>query len=160
LSFTLLGDDTDVSKKVTAFIQSQLGENLGIDVRVQNVPFKTRLDRSKNQEFDVVLGSWGADFSDAISFIDLFISDNSYNNCKLKNTEYDRLVQASKTTDAANEQKRWDDLVKASKTLSEDQGVVPLYQLNQPTMVRENVKGLVQNSAGVVNNWKNTYIAK
>lgn len=160
LSFTLLGDDTDVSKKVTAFIQSQLGENLGIDVRVQNVPFKTRLDRSKNQEFDVVLGSWGADFSDAISFIDLFTSDNSYNNGKWKNTEYDRLVQASKTTDAANEQKRWDDLVKASKTLSEDQGVVPLYQLNQPTMVRENVKGLVQNSAGVVNNWKDTYIAK
>lgn len=55
LSFTLLSDDTDVSKKVTAFIQSQLGENLGIDVRVQNVPFKTRLDRSKNQEFDLFL---------------------------------------------------------------------------------------------------------
>ncbi|WP_405075967.1 peptide ABC transporter substrate-binding protein [Ligilactobacillus acidipiscis] len=160
LSFTLLGDDTDVVKKVTAFIQSQLGENLGIDVKVQNVPFKTRLDRSKTQQFDVVVSSWGADFSDAISFVDLFTSDNSYNNGKWKNAEYDRLVKASKTTDAANQQKRWDDLVKASKILSTDQGVAPLYQLNQPTMVRENVKGLIQNTAGVTNNWKDTYIAK
>ena len=104
--------------------------------------------------------SWGADFSDAISFVDLFTSDNSYNNGKWKNAEYDRLVKASKTTDAANQQKRWDDLVKASKILSTDQGVAPLYQLNQPTMVRENVKGLIQNTAGVTNNWKDTYIAK
>lgn len=160
LTFTLLGDDTDISKKVTTFIQSQLGENLGIDVRVTNVPFKTRIERARTQQFDVVLGSWGADFSDAISFVDLFTSDNSYNNGKWKNSEYDRLVKASKTTDSANKQKRWNDLVKASKILNEDQGVAPLYQLNQPTMVRTNVKGLIQNSAGVVNNWKETYIAK
>ncbi|GBG93709.1 oligopeptide ABC transporter substrate-binding protein [Ligilactobacillus salitolerans] len=160
LSFTLLGDDTDVLKKVTAFIQSQLGENLGIDVKVQNVPFKTRLDRAKTQQFDVVVGSWGADFSDAISFVDLFTSDNSYNDGKWKNAEYDKLVQASKTTDAGNKQKRWDDLVQASKILNRDQGVAPLYQLNQPTMVRSTVKGLIQNTAGVTNNWKETYIAK
>lgn len=160
LTFTLLGDDTDISKKVTAFIQSQLGENLGVDIRVSNVPFKTRLNRARTQQFDVVMGSWAADFSDAISFIDLFTSNNSYNNGKWKNAEYDKLVQASKTTDSTNDAKRWDDLVQASKILSEDQGVAPLYQLNQPTMVRENVKGLIQNSAGVSNNWKTTYIAK
>ncbi len=162
LSFTLLGDDTDVLKKVTTFIQSQLEQNLGSDVNVnvQNVPFKTRLNLAKTQQFDVVVGSWGADFSDPISFIDLFTSNNSYNDGKWKNSEYDKLVQASKTTDAANKQKRWDDLVKASKILSQEQGVAPLYQLNQPTMLRTNIKGLIQNSAGVTNNWKDTYIAK
>lgn len=68
------------------------------------------------------------------------------------------MVTASKTTDADNKEKRWEDLVQAAKILNEQQGAAPLYQVNVPQVVRENVKGLVQNSAGVTNNWKEVYI--
>lgn len=161
LSFTLLSDDTDTTKSVAAYLQSQIEETLpDVTVSVQSVPFKTRLSRSESGNFDVVLSSWGADFSDPISFLDLFTSDNSYNNGKWSNSEYDSLINASKTTDAGNTTKRWSDMVKASKILSNEQGVAPLFQLNQAYMLRSSVKGVIQNTAGVTYNWKDTYISK
>ena len=160
LSFTLLGDDTDVSKQVTESLQSQIQQTLpDVDVSVSNVPFKTRLQRSEDGDFDVVVSAWGADFADPISFLDLFTSDNSYNNGKWKNAEYDKLITDSKTTDAGNVDKRWDDMVKASKILSEDQGVAPLYQLNVAYMLNPSVKGVIQNTAGVTWSFKDAYIA-
>ena len=160
LSFTLLGDDTDVSKQVTESLQSQIQQTLpDVDVSVSNVPFKTRLQRSEDGDFDVVVSAWGADFADPISFLDLFTSDNSYNDGKWKNAEYDKLITASKTTDAGNVDKRWDDMVKASKILSEDQGVAPLYQLNVAYMLNPSVKGVIQNTAGVTWSFKDAYIA-
>ena len=159
LSFTLLGDDTDISKQVTESLQSQIQQTLpDVDVSVSNVPFKTRLQRSEDGDFDVVVSAWGADFADPISFLDLFTSDNSYNNGKWKNAEYDKLIEASKTTDAGNTDKRWDDMVKASKILSEDQGVAPLYQLNVAYMLNPSVKGVIQNTAGVTWSFKDAYI--
>ena len=119
---------------------------------------KTRISRAEKGQFDVQLTGWSADFADPISFLDLFTKDNSYNFGKWDNAEYDRLVTASKTTDADNKEKRWEDLVQAAKVLNEQQGAAPLYQVNVPQVVRENVKGLVQNSAGVTNNWKEVYI--
>ena len=161
LSFALLGDDTDNSKKITEFLQSQIEENLpGTKVSVQNIPFKTRITRSQKGQFEVVVSSWGADFSDPISFLDLYTTDNSYNFGKWKNAEYDKWIAKSKTTDAGNVSARWDDMVKASKIINEDQGIAPLFQLNQPQLVRSNVKGVIQNTAGSVNNWKNVYITK
>ena len=161
LSFTLLGDDTDTAKKITAYLQSQLESNLpGLTVNVSNVPFKTRLSRSENGQFDVVASAWSADFSDPISFLDLFTSDNSYNNGKWSNAQYDKLVTASKTTDAGNSSARWNDMVKASKILSNEQGVVPLFQLNTPSLLRTNVKGVIHNTAGVSYNWKEAYLSK
>lgn len=158
LSFTLLGDDTDASKKITEYLQSQIEANLpGTKVTVENVPFKTRITRSQNTDFEVVVSSWQADFSDPISFLDMFTSNNSYNFGKWKNADYDKLITASKTTDATDPAKRWDDLVAASKLLNEDQGVVPLVQINTPQMIRPDVKGLIQNTAGITNNWKNVY---
>ncbi|KRL00538.1 peptide ABC transporter substrate-binding protein [Liquorilactobacillus capillatus] len=159
LSFALLSDDTDKAKDSTEFLQSQIEENLaGAKVSVSNVPFKTRLDRSVKGNFDVVVTAWSADFADPISFLDLLTSDNSYNNGKWKNAEYDKLIESSKSTNAGNTTKRWNDLVQAHKVLMEDQGISPLYQQANATMLKSKVKGVIYNAAGVNYNFKDAYI--
>lgn len=161
LRFTLLGADTDQSKDVTAYIQSQLEQHLGSDkirVDVSNVPLKTRLSRSREGNFDVVAANWVADYSDPISFMELFTTGNEYNDGSWSNAEYDRLIKAAKTTDAANKDKRWEDMIQASKILSQDMGVSPLYQQNSPEMIRPKVKGLIVNSAGVMYNYKHVHL--
>jgi ABC-type oligopeptide transport system, periplasmic component len=161
LRFTLLGADTDQSKDVTAYIQSQLEQHLGSDkirVDVSNVPLKTRLSRSRAGNFDVVVANWVADYTDPISFMELFTTGNEYNDGSWSNSQYDELIKAAKTTDAADPDKRWNDMVKASKILSKDMGVSPLYQQNSPEMIRPKVKGLIVNSAGVMYNYKNVHI--
>lgn len=159
LDITLLSDDTDGAKKSTEFVQSAIESNLeGANVTAANVPFKTRLDRSQKGDFDVVISAWGADFADPISFLDMFTTNNSYNHGKWSNAEYDALVNASKTTDAVDPAKRWDDLVKAEKILMEDQGVSPLYQSTQAWVVKSKVKGVIYNSSGANYNFKEAYV--
>lgn len=159
LNITLLSDDTDGAKKSTEFVQSAIESNLeGANVTAANVPFKTRLDRSQKGDFDIVISAWGADFADPISFLDMFTSDNSYNNGKWSNSEYDALIKASKTTDATDPAKRWDDLVKAEKVLMEEQGIAPIYQSTQAWVIKSKVKGVIYNSSGASYNFKEAYI--
>ncbi len=160
LTFGLLSDDTDAAKKTTEFIQSAIESNLkGAKVECANVPFKTRLNRTNEGQFDIVISAWGADFADPISFLDMFTSNNSYNAGKWKNAQYDKLIEASKSTDAGNSGKRWNDLVSAEKILIQDQGISPLYQQATAWMVKPKVKGVIYNSAGANYNFKNAYVS-
>ena len=160
LTFGLLSDDTDGAKKTTEFIQSAIESNLkGAKVDCANVPFKTRLNRTNQGQFDIVISAWGADFADPISFLDMFTSNNSYNAGKWKNAQYDKLIEASKSTDAGNSGKRWDDLVSAEKILIQEQGISPLYQQATAWMVNPKVKGVIYNSAGANYNFKNAYVS-
>ncbi|GEO46872.1 peptide ABC transporter substrate-binding protein [Companilactobacillus kimchii] len=142
LSFTLLGDDTDNSKKQNEYLQGQMEKNLpGIKITLSNVPFKSRLDKSTSGNFDIVVTGWNADYPDPVTFLDIFTTGNVQNNGKYSNAQYDALINKSKTTDATNEDARWQDLLQATKILTDDQGAIPLYQSYQANLTRSNVKG-------------------
>ena len=158
VSLTILSDDTDAGEKTTETLQSEIEENLkGIKISVQNLPFKTRLSRSTSGNFDIVVSGWGADFADPISFDDLFTTNNPNNNGKWKNSEYDKLIAASKTT--SNSEERYNDLVKAEKILLKDQGITPLYYQTTAWLIRPNIKGLIYNAAGANYNFKEAYVS-
>ncbi|ARD06290.1 peptide ABC transporter substrate-binding protein [Lactobacillus amylolyticus] len=158
ISLTILSDDTDAGEKTTETLQSEIEENLkGIKISVQNLPFKTRLSRSTSGNFDIVVSGWGADFADPISFDDLFTTNNPNNNGKWKNSEYDKLIAASKTT--SNSEERYNDLVKAEKILLKDQGITPLYYQTTAWLIRPNIKGVIYNPAGANYNFKEAYVS-
>ncbi|KRN88360.1 peptide ABC transporter substrate-binding protein [Ligilactobacillus ceti] len=161
LTFSILGDDTDGSKKITETLQSQIESTLpGAHVTVQNVPFKTRLQRCDTGNFDTVISIWGADYADPISCLEIMESTNGQNAGHWANSEFDKYINLSRTVDANNPTKRWDDLVKAQKVLLDDQGVAPIYQQASAWVVNPKVKDLVYNAAGLNYNWKNAYIEK
>lgn len=152
LNFTLLGDDTDSAKKQNEYIQGQMEKNLpGLNLTLSNVPFKSRLTKSTNGDFDMVVTAWNADYPDPYSFLQIFMSDNAQNNSKWSNKEFDDLVKKSATTDANDEMKRWDDMLQADKILTEEQGVIPLYQYYQANLTRKNVKNYVVSPNGMYN---------
>lgn len=158
VSLNLLSDDTDGAKKSTEFIQSQLTKLPGFKVTNQNLPFKTRLSRSQNGQFDMVISAWIADYPDPSNFLDLFTSTNSYNNGKWKNAQYDALIKKSENQDANNEAARWNDMVQAEKILMNDQGVVPLYQQALSTLQKSKVKGVQFYPTSPQYGWQNAYI--
>lgn len=160
ISINLLTDDADSDTKTAEFVQNELEKLPGLKVTIQTVPYKTRLARSVKGQFDMVLTLWGADFADPITDLGLFTSDNSFNNGKWKNAEYDKLINAANNADANNPEKRWNDMVQAEKVLMENQGVVPLFNGVVPQMMNNKIKGLVYNTAGIPYNWKNAYIEK
>ena len=149
LTLELLGDDTEGAKKYQEYLQNQLEKNLpGLEVSIASVPFKTRLSRSENGDFDMVGTAWIGDFPDAITFLDLLTSNNTYNNGKWSNKEYDALIEKSKTTDATDPEKRWQDLVDASDVLNKTMGAIPVYQSVEAHLVNSKIKDLKYSPAG------------
>ncbi|MBT9672218.1 peptide ABC transporter substrate-binding protein [Secundilactobacillus kimchicus] len=158
-SFTLLSSDSPAGKQVTEFLQGKLEKNLpGLKVTTQNVPLRTLLSKQGDHDYQVTLASWFADFADPITFLNILTTKNPSNNPQWSNAKYDKLIQASSTTDANNAEKRWDDMVKAQNILLEDQGVTPLYQSAAPWLMNRSLKDLVYNSAGANYNWKTAYM--
>ena len=157
---TLMADDTPVAKSTTEYLQSQWSKLPGIKVTNQNIPYKTRLSRSANQQFNVVVSLWGADFPDPITDLQLFTSDNSYNNGKWKSAAYDKLIAKAMGTNANRPAARWQNMVDAQKVLLKDEGIIPLYQSGKPQLVNSKVKGVIYYSVGANFDFSHAYMAK
>ncbi|MQS44701.1 peptide ABC transporter substrate-binding protein [Companilactobacillus mishanensis] len=152
LSFNLIGDDTDTSKKQNEFIQGQMEKNLpGLKLSLSNLPFKSRLQKSESGDFQMVVTAWNADYPDPYTFLQIFTTGNAQNDGKYSNKEFDDLVKRSATTDANNKEKRWDDMLQATKILTEDQGVVMLYQYYQANLTKKNVQNYRVSPNGMYN---------
>lgn len=149
LTLELLTDDTDNAKRSAEYFQNTLEKNLpGLKVTISTVPFKTRLTRSQDGQFDMVLSGWSADFTDPITFLDLFTTDGSYNDGKWSNATFDKLINESQTTYATNETKRWQVMVQAQQLLTQEQGVIPIYQRVQAHLVNPKIQGLKTTPGG------------
>ncbi|KRM71614.1 peptide ABC transporter substrate-binding protein [Lacticaseibacillus brantae] len=157
LNLELLTDDTDVAKKSSEYFQSALEDLPGLKLTISSVPFKTRLTRSQNGQFDMVISAWGADFPDPITFLDMFTSSNSYNNGKWSNADYDKLIADSKGKDATNPEARWNDLLKAQEILTKEQGIIPIYQRAQTHLVNKKMHDLQYSPANMYN-FVNAYL--
>ena len=159
LSFSILTDDTDSTKMVSQYLQGAWQDAFGdMKVELTVVPFAVRLDRSTSGDFDVLLGGWGADYSDPSSFTDLFTEGNTYNRGQWSNPEYDKLVQEAATTNANNPEKRWQNLLDAEDVMISDMGVIPVYQKAEGHLRATKVKDVVVHGAGAPYDFKWAYI--
>lgn len=125
---------------------------------ITTVPLTVRLDREKKGTFDAVMSGWSSDYADPSSFLEVFVTGNTYNRGGYSNKAYDILVKSSGSTNALNSTKRWTDMVEAEKILMDDMGVVPVYQKTEAHLRNEKIKGVVAHGAGARYDYKWTYI--
>ncbi|WP_125546970.1 peptide ABC transporter substrate-binding protein [Levilactobacillus lindianensis] len=157
---TLTADDTPEGKSTTEYVQSQWSKLSGLKVTNANIPYKTRLSRSASGDFQAVVTLWGADFPDPITDLSLFTSNNTYNDGRWKNSQYDKLIDEATTKNANKPAARWQNLIDAQKVLLKDQGIIPVAQSGKPQLVKSNVKGVIY--FPVSSNWdfSRAYIGK
>ncbi|HEU4965716.1 MAG TPA: peptide ABC transporter substrate-binding protein [Bacilli bacterium] len=142
----ILMDDGDIGKKAGEFIKEQWRTKLGIDVEIENVPFKLRLQRTTERDYDIVLSLWGADYNDPMTFLDMWVTGGDFNENGYSNKEYDDLVLgAKKEVDA---KKRMDALYEAEKILMEDMPVGPIFFRGAAGVSKPYVKNWVTRSYG------------
>lgn len=147
-NLVLLGDDFDGAKKQAEYLQNQLEQLPGLKLTVNNIPFKARLARAKNGDFDILISGWTADFPDPINYLTLFMTDSSYNDGKWSNTKFDDLVIKSMTKDANDLSLRWKDMIDAQDIMNEEQGAIPLYQRGEVWMTNKRIKNFEINPSG------------
>lgn len=151
VSFELLYEDSEASKAVAEYIQSNL-KAIGMDVTLNSKPKKTRLQLMNDKDYNVALTRWGPDYADPETYFDLFTTDNTANNSgSYSNADYDALVKAAGSgEDATDSAKRWQDYLDAEKIIVQDDlGVIPVYQNGGAMMINPKVTGIEFHSASV-----------
>jgi len=156
LKFKLLADDGDVGKKMAEFVQEQWRTNLGVTVEVENVPFKLRLKRSHEGDFDVVMAAWGADYNDPMTFLDMWITGSDFNDAKWSNPKYDEIIKSAQTE--VDKKKRMQLLTDAEKLLMDEMPVGPYVFRGASYITKKHVKNWVPFSFGPQYDLKETYI--
>ena len=146
--------DSEDHKKVAEYIQAQLEDNLpGFKLDIKAVPFAQRLEIEKAIEYDLSLSSWGPDYSDPMTYLDMWLEGGSANRMDYSNAKLEELVSSARTeTDLA---KRYQMLLDIEKILlEEDAAIAPLYQDGTAVLMRSKIKNLLVHPTGASFSYK------
>lgn len=140
--------DTDEMKKVGEYLQAQLEDNLpGFKLELKAVPFAQRLEIEKAIEYDLSLSTWGPDYADPMTYLDMWVDGSSANRMDYHNPKLDELVADARTdTDLSHRYKTLLDIEKV--LLEEDAAIAPLYQRGNSYLTRPDIKNLIIHPAG------------
>lgn len=125
ISVTLLSDDGETAAQHSAYIQEAWKTGLGIDAKVEIVPFKTRIARTQAHDFEIAMAGWSPDYNDPMTFLDLFETGNGNNHTSYSNPEYDELLD--KVRAESDRDKRFGYLMDLEKLLMTDMPIGPYY---------------------------------
>lgn len=133
IDLEFLTTDTDLSRKQAEVIQDQLQTTLGITISIRQVTYKQRIQMEGDHEFELVFTGWAPDYSDPMTYLELWTTDSGYNHGSYSSAKYDSLIELARTS--TDPQERMDAMFEAEKTILEDGGIVPI-QLRREGMLR------------------------
>jgi oligopeptide transport system substrate-binding protein len=120
------GGGARLDAKIAVELQDMWRRELNIRAELRQMEWKVYLAAQRRLEYDVCRSSWIADYNDANTFLDMFMSQNGNNRTGWSNPHYDELIRtANQQPDPA---RRADLLRQAESILVRDEVVVlPLY---------------------------------
>ena len=137
VELSMICDDTDTATINAAFIQEQLKTNLGIDLKIESMPFKSRLERMQNKDFSIVFAGWGPDYNDPMTFLDMFETGNGNNHTSYSSEAYDKLLDQIRNE--LDTTKRDALLQQTEKLLMDDMPIGPVYWRCRDYVVSEKI---------------------
>ncbi len=141
ITLKLVVSDTDTATREAEVVANQWETNLGINIEITQVPGATRnaMLVPDNEDFDIIMTGWVPDYSDAYSYLELWISDSGYNYLNYHSDEYDAYLEAAQTTSGAERQ---ENLFNAEQVLLEDAALAPLQLRKIQYLLADGVTGL------------------
>lgn len=134
----ILTNDSESHIKIASAIIEMWKQNLGIELTVTPMEFGTYLKTRDAGDFQISRAGWGADYLDAMTFIDMWVTNGGNNDTGWGSPEYDKAIkEANATTDTA---KRFELMHKAEKLAMDEMIIMPIYFYTNPYMVKPFVK--------------------
>lgn len=159
ISLNLLASDTESVRIVTEYLQGQIQSALpGVNITLQNVPTKNRIDQSRDGDFDLLVAGWVADYADGLNFLQVLESESNYNYGRYNNEAYDEAYFEANTENAGDPVARHQSMLDAHQILTEDNAFVPLYQNVNAQLRNPRIKGLTLRSVGNEFDFRTAYI--
>ncbi len=140
----LLYPNREDTRLVVEAIQDQLKQNLNLNVELVNQEWRVYLETLRRDAPPLFRASWGADYPDPETFMNLFTSHNGNNNTGWSNAPYDQLlVQASCEQNSAKRAKLY---ATADALLCKTEApIVPTYLSTLNVMIKPWVHGISLN---------------
>jgi len=144
ITLTMIHDADDAPIKVAQVVKEQLETTLpGLTVELQQMPKKERVERMQEGEFELGLTRWGPDYADPMTYLGMWITDNSNNYGFWSNAEYDSIIKECTTGEIAMDPAaRWAKLYDAEKIAMNDAVIFPLYTQCNAELISTNVSGI------------------
>ncbi|OOR99563.1 oligopeptide ABC transporter substrate-binding protein OppA [Haemophilus paracuniculus] len=141
LKFTLLYNTNENHKKIALAASSLWKANTDglVDVKLENQEWKTYLNTRREGKSEVARAGWAADYNQATTYVNYFLSNSSNNTAFYQSKAYDEAVAESyAATDAEGRAKAY---AKAEAILAQDAPIVPVYFYVNTRLVKPYVKG-------------------
>ena len=123
-------------------------KKIGVNVELQTQEWKVFQATRNAMKYEIARGAWSADYTDPMTFIDMWESTSPSNEIGYNNPEYDKLVASAKAeTDA---KKRFEMMHKAEDILMADMPIIPLYYSTYTKGIKDYVKGVRVSPLGPV----------
>ena len=133
-TISYLSYDTSVSKDISTFLQSEY-EKIGAKIEVNVQPYNRALELQETGDFQLSQFGWIGDYDDPMTFLDLWLSDASFNTQNYKNPRYDELITAAQ--ESTDLKKRMEMLLEAERILvEEDAALAPQYFEGEAWLIR------------------------
>ena len=145
-TFTMIygNNEGDEVAKVAQAIKSQIEETLpNITINLQPMTKAERIDKMQNDNYDVALTRWGPDYADPMTYLGMWITDNSNNYGFWSNAEYDQII-ADCTTGAyiSDYDARWAAMYDAETLVMQEAVIAPLYTKSNANLISAGVEGI------------------
>ncbi|KMK52009.1 peptide ABC transporter substrate-binding protein [[Actinobacillus] muris] len=141
LTFTILYNTNENHKKVAIAAASLWKNNTKglVDVKLENQEWKTYIDSRRQANYDIARAGWAADYDQASTYGNYFLSNSSNNTAFYKSKAYDDAIAASYTTsDSAGRAAAY---AKAEEILAQDSALIPVYNYVNTRLVKTYVGG-------------------
>ncbi|MCR5527146.1 MAG: peptide ABC transporter substrate-binding protein [Lachnospiraceae bacterium] len=144
LELDMIVDADDAPQKVAQVLKEQWETTLpGFTVNLVIEPKKQRVQDMQDGNFQLGLTRWGPDYADPMTYLGMWVTDNSNNYGLWSNSEYDSIIAECTTGDLATDaEARWNRLYDAEKIVMDDAVIFPLYTQCNAEMVNTNVSGI------------------
>ncbi len=145
-SFTMIygNNEGDEVQKVAQAIKEDIEAALpGIEINLQSMTKAERLDKMQEDNYDIALTRWGPDYADPMTYLGMWITNNSNNYGFWSNAEYDQLI-ADCTTGAyiSDYDARWEAMFKAETLVMQEAVIAPLYTKANANLITAGVENI------------------
>ncbi len=137
-------DADDAPQKVATVLQEQWQTTLpGLTVTLKVEPKKQRVQDLQDGNYQLGLTRWGPDYADPMTYLGMWVTNNSNNYGLWSNADYDAIIAECTTGDLATDaQGRWNKLYDAEQLVMNESVIFPLYTQCNAEMISTKVSGV------------------
>ena len=161
-TFTMIygNNEGDEVQKVAQAIKEDVEAALpGLTINLQSMTKAERLDKMQEDNYDVALTRWGPDYADPMTYLGMWVTNNSNNYGFWSNAEYDQLI-ADCTTGAyiTDYDARWEAMYKAETLVLQQAVIAPLYTKANANLITAGVENIQFHPVALNRVYKDTVI--